>query len=127
MTQMQRDLLTWVVVPVAYSIGFFGWCYLAEKMPIFSKRNARPISTVVCGHLAVLLLLILLAQMAIDFYPLLPGWLTDKIFTARGNRLSLFECLCFISVFLVGLIEKRWIYVDSGIGHSASESEKDLA
>jgi sterol desaturase/sphingolipid hydroxylase (fatty acid hydroxylase superfamily) len=123
MTHTERDFLSFIAIPFAYSVGFFGWCYLREKMPIFSKRNARSKSTVVCGHIAVLLLLILLAQMAIDLYPWLPGWLTNQSLPGRHGMVSPFEYLCAISVLLVGLIEKLWIYVDSGIGHSASEND----
>jgi hypothetical protein len=123
MTLTNRDFLSFIAIPFAYSVGFFGWCYLAEKMPIFSKRNARPVPTILCGHVAVLLFLILLAQMAIDFYPLLPGWMTDTIYIVRGGRHSLFGGLCIISVLLVGLIEKKWIYIDSDADKSATESD----
>ena len=123
MTQMQRDLLTWVVVPVAYSIGFFSWCYLAEKMPIFSKRNARSVPTILCGHVAVLLFLILLAQIAIDFYPSLPDWLKEENLSLlwESNRYSVYGIFCIVSL-IVGQIEKHWIYVDPDAGESTSGS-----
>jgi len=126
MTHMQRDLLTWVVVPVAYSIGFFSWCYLAEKMPIFPKRNARSVPTILCGHVAVLLFLILLAQMAIDFYPSLPDWLkedtmVDGITISEAIRYSVYGIFCIVSL-IVGRIEKHWIYVDPDAGDSTSGS-----
>jgi len=125
MTQMQRDLLIWVVIPVVYSIGFFSWCYLAEKMPIFSKRNARSTPTVVCGHVVVLLILILLAQVAVDFYSSFPGWLIEPSHSARGvDKFSLFDVVCFASVPVIALIEMRWVYIDSEAVNSASESDR---
>ena len=66
---MHQALLIFVGVPVVYSIGFFGWCYLAEKKPIFSKRNSRSMLSLICGHITVLLILVMLAQMAFRFYP----------------------------------------------------------
>ena len=124
MTHMHRNLLTWVVTPVAYSIGFFGWCYLAEKMPIFSKRNARSFPTILCGHVAALLFLILLAQMAIDLYPSLPDWLkeeTQETSLWEASRYSVYGIFCIVSL-IVGLIEKHWIFVDPDAGDPTSGS-----
>jgi hypothetical protein len=121
MTQIQRELLIFVAIPVAYSVGFFGWCYLAEKMAIFSKRNAKPPTTVICGHAAVLLSLIFLTQITIQSYPALPNWLTDGSFHLRGSPASVFEVSCIIAVLLIGWAEKQWIYVDS----DADQSEID--
>lgn len=114
MTQIQRELLLFVVIPVVYSIAFFGWCYLAEKMPIFSKRNARSITMVACSHAAAVLMLILLSEAAFRFYASFPSWLTDPAFLARGHKYSIFELSCIAAVWLIGWAETRWIYVDSG-------------
>ena len=120
---MHQALLIFAVLPIVYSIGFFGWCYLAEKKPIFSKRNTRSTSTVICGHVTVLLILIMLAQIGLQFYPSFPGWLTDKTFLLRGQG-SLVDVFCIISVLAIGAIETRWIYIDRGIGQL--ESKIDL-
>jgi hypothetical protein len=120
MMQAQRETLTFVAIPAAYSLGFFGWCYLAERMPIFSKRNARSISTVISGHFSVLLILVILAQVAFKLYPVLPGWMTDPTY-----RATVFERLCIVAVLFVGWAEKRWIFIDSSAGRSFKE--KDLS
>jgi cytochrome bd-type quinol oxidase subunit 2 len=123
MTQIERELLIFVAIPAIYSIAFFGWCYLAERMPIFSKRNSRSSLTVICGHITILLLLIMLGQVAFQFYPSLPSWLTDKTIQSRGSSKSAFEILCVLFVVLIGIAEKRWIYVDSRMGRSASKKD----
>jgi hypothetical protein len=121
MTQIQQELLIFVAIPVVYSIGFFGWCYLAEKMPIFSKRNARSPATVIGSHAAVLLVLILLIQVAIQIYPSLPDWLTDPFIRGRGGSCSVFGWSCIIAVLLIGRAEMQWIYIESGMDQSQAE------
>jgi hypothetical protein len=111
---MQHRLLILVAVPIAYSIVFFGWCYLAGKAPIFSERNLHSAPRVICAHVSVLLILAMLAQAAFRLYPALPGWLTDPSF-GRGGRHSLFEYLCTFTVLAIGYIEKRWVYAESGV------------
>jgi hypothetical protein len=120
MTQIRRELLIFVAIPIVYPVCFFGWCYLAEKMPIFSKRNARSSSTVACGHITVLLILILLSQIAFQIYAFLPDWLTDQIIVARGGKHSVFEILCIVFSVAIGAIEKRWVYIDSDVDNSGS-------
>jgi hypothetical protein len=124
MTQIQQELLIFVAIPIAYSIGLFGWCYLGEKMPVFSKRNARSPSSVIGSHAAVLLILILLAQVAIQIYPSLPGWLTDPLIHARGASSSVFDWTCIIAVLLIGRAEMKWIYIESGMGQSEAEIDR---
>jgi hypothetical protein len=116
---MYQALLIFVAILVVYSVGFFIWCYLAEKKPIFSKRNARSTSSVICGHVTVLLILIMLAQIGLQFYPSFPGWLTDKTFLLRGQG-SLVNVLCIISVLAIGAAETRWIYIDRGLSEPES-------
>ncbi len=118
---MHSALLIFVALPVVYSIGFVGWCYLAEKKPIFSKRNSRSMLSVTCGHTTVLLILIMLAQTAFRFYPSLPGWLTDKVLPGNGFKHSCFELLCVVSVLVIGAAEIRWIYIDRGKGEPKSK------
>ncbi len=112
MAPMHRELMIFFVLPVVYSIGFFGWCYLAERKPVFSKRNSRSILTVICGHTTVLLILVMMAQIGSKVYPSLPAWLTDETFRLRGGNHSVFEILCIVSVLLIGAAETRWIYID---------------
>jgi len=111
---MHEAVLIFVVLPVVYSVAFLGWCYLAEKKPIFSKRNSRSALSVICRHTTVLLILVILAQMAFRFYSSLPSWLTDKaMIVVRGGRYSYFELFCIASVWAIGAAETRWIYVGS--------------
>ena len=113
---MHQALLIFVALPVVYSIGFFGWCYLAEKKPVFSRRNSRSASVVMCGHVAVLLILVMLAQTAFRFFPTLPSWFTYEwiVLSRVGERWSYFEILCIVFVLIIGGAETRWIFVDSG-------------
>ncbi len=111
---MHQALLIFVALPVVYSIGFFGWCYLAEKKPVFSRRNSRSASVVMCGHVAVLLILVMLAQTAFRFFASLPSWLSEEKFRLRGSNWSVFEFLCIAFVWAIGATETRWIFVDSG-------------
>jgi uncharacterized protein YacL len=111
---MQQALLIFVAIPVVYSVGFFIWCYLAEKKPIFSKRNSRSMVSVMYGHITVLLILTMLAQMASRFYPSLPSWLTDRPFQVYAHRPSYFVVLCTVIVLAIGAAETRWIYIDRG-------------
>lgn len=117
---MHQALLIFVGVPVVYSIGFFGWCYLAEKKPVFSKRNSRSMLSVICGHITVLLILVVLAQMAFRFLPSLPSWLTDRPFQVYAHGPSYFVVLCTVIVLAIGAAETRWIYVDRGLYESES-------
>jgi hypothetical protein len=117
---MRQALLIFVALPVIYSVGFFVWCYLAEKKSIFSKRNSRSMLSVICGHTTVLLILIMLAQMALRFYPLLPSWLTDRPFEVYSRRPSYFLALCAVFVLAIGAAEKRWIYIDRGLDEPES-------
>lgn len=109
MTQMQRALLIFVVIPSLYSIGFFIWCCYAERIPIFSKRNTRSAASVIRGHTIVLLLLALLTEIAIGAYSSLPNWMTARISFRFG---SIFELLCSVLVVLMAYLEKLWIYID---------------
>ena len=118
--QMNQPLLIFVALPVVYSVGFFGWCYLAEKKPIFSNRNSRSMLSVICGHITVLLILVMLAQISNRFYPLLPGWFTDRVLPGRGSKASCFEVLQVVSIMVTGAAEKRWIYIDRGVDESKS-------
>ena len=124
MMQIQREWLIFVVIPVAYSIGFFGWCYLAKKMPIFSKRNAKSSLKVICGHVNVLLILVIFAQIGFRLYPSLPNWLTEQTLQARHGRQSIFEFSCIVAVLLIGWAEKQWIYVDSIRNQSETDNER---
>jgi hypothetical protein len=118
--QQPQTQFTFAVFPILYSVGFFGWCCLAEKIPIFSKRNSRSMSSVICGHVSILLILIMLSQMTFRFYPSLPRWLTDKTWSLRGSH-SIFEFVCFLCVLAIGAIERRWIYVDSRAENSEAK------
>lgn len=113
--QQNYDLLVFAVFPAVYTIGFFGWCYLAEKSPIFSSENSRSTSTAICGHVSVLLILIMLAEIANRIYPSLPAWLTDRMIPGKSSKSSIFELLCCAVVLAIGAIEKHWIYIDSGV------------
>lgn len=119
---IQRELLIFAAMPAAYSIGFFNWCYFRERMPVFSRRNVRSFSTVISGHLAVLLFLILLTRMVVQFYPSFPSWLTNPLFSSWRGTTSIFGVLCVAAVSLIGWAEKRWIYVDSGAEASDSKN-----
>ena len=118
--QQRQAQFAFIVFPILYSVGFFGWCCLAEEMPIFSKRNSRSTPSVICGHVSILLILIMLAQMTSRFHPTLPRWLADKTWSLRGSH-SIFEFLCFLFVLAVGATEKLWIFVDSGMDESESK------
>jgi uncharacterized membrane protein len=121
MTIMHQAMLIFVWLPIVYSISFFGWCYLAEKKPVFSKRNSRPISLVIFSHITALLILIVLAQIAFRFYPSLPDWVTGGGVNLKLNRRSPFEFFCVILVWAIGAIEMRWIYVNRGLDESESK------
>lgn len=118
--QQQQRQFAFILLPILYSVGFFGWCCLAEKMPIFSRRNSRSMPSVICGHVSILLILIMLTQMTSRFYQILPGWLTDKTWSLRAPH-SIFEFLCFLFVLAIGAIEKLWIFVDSRMDNSESK------
>ena len=97
---MHQALLIFVALPIVYSVAFFGWCYLAEKKPVFSKRNSRSVLMVLCGHYTVVLILVMLAQTAFRFFPSLPSWFTYEwiVLSRVGERWSYFDdlmhCLC---------------------------------
>jgi hypothetical protein len=120
---MHQALLIFVALPVVYSICVFGWCYLAEKKPVFSDRNLRSMPSVICGHVAVLLILVMLAEIGFQFYPSFPGWLTDETFRLRGSNHSVFEILCIVSTWVIGAAETRWVYIDRSLDESASNND----
>ncbi len=117
---MHQALLIFVALPIVYSVAFFGWCYLAEKKPVFSKRNSRSVLMVLCGHFTVVLILVMLAQTAFRFFPSLPSWFTYEwiVLSRVGERWSYFEILCIASVWAIGAAEMHWIFVDSGRDNS---------
>lgn len=109
MTQIQRALLIFVVIPSLYSLGFFFWCCYAERMPIFSKRNTRPLASVIRGHMIFLLILVLFTEIAVGSYPSLPNWITERISFRYG---SIFQFLCVFAVVMLGFAEKFWIFIE---------------
>ncbi len=121
---MRQALMIFVLLPVVYSVGFFGWCYLAEMAPIFSSQNSRSKSTAICGHVSVLLILVMLAEIAHRINPSVPGWLTDRVIPGKSLKSSLFEIVCVVVVFAIGGIEKRWIDIDSSAVDSKSEDAR---
>jgi hypothetical protein len=118
---MRQALMIFVLLPVVYSVSFFGWCYLAEKAPIFSRQNSRSKSTVICGHVSALLILVTLAEIADRINPSLPAWVTERVIPGKSSKSSLFEIVCGVVVFAIGGIEKRWIYVGSSVVDSKSK------
>lgn len=93
MTQVQRALLIFVVVPSLYTICFFAWCY-AERLSVFSKRNRRSTAAVIRGHAMVLMILVLLTEIAMGSYPSLPDWMTEKTILGRWEDTIRFFSVC---------------------------------
>lgn len=82
---------------------------------IFSKRNAKPLSTIFTIHLAFLTILLGLTRLAVFIYPSLPDWLTNT-FHVRGAAVSILDILFIIAMFVMHKTEQRLIYVESDTG-----------
>jgi len=118
---MGQALFIFVGVPVLYTVYFFGRCYLVDKQPIFSRRNAVPVATIIARHAVIWFLVIALARAEFRIYPLLPGWLmAGSVPDFMGKAFSAFFVFCLALVVAIAELEKRWIYVDSGVDGSDS-------
>lgn len=76
---------------------------------VLSKRNAKPISSVLTIHAEFLVFLLVLMWGAPFLYPGLPGWMTDT-FTARGTEVSTVDLVFIVLMGIMHLIERRWVY-----------------
>jgi len=79
---------------------------------VLSKRNAKPVSSVLTIHAEFLLVLFVLMWGAPFLYPALPGWMTDT-FYARGTTVSTVDVVFIVLMAIMHLIERRWIYQDA--------------
>jgi hypothetical protein len=90
---------------------------------VFSKRNAKPISSVLKIHAEFLTVLLGLMWAVPFIYPTLPSWLTDT-FVVRGATVSTVDILFVVAMGMMHLIERRRIYeeVETEISVGGSHS-----
>ena len=78
---------------------------------ILSRKNKRPITSVVTMHAIMVGILLYSVHMADAVLPRLPDWLT--VIVSRRAHVTLFEFI-FILVFMgIGELERRWLYVEA--------------
>lgn len=95
---------------VGYSAFVFrGEFFNSDGPRILSKRNARPLSQLIAGHIAFLAAILGLIQIGSRIYPLLPGWMTDT-FVSRGSSYSALDIIIIVTMVAIHFIERRWLY-----------------
>jgi hypothetical protein len=107
--------LIYLVVGAVYTVAVF-WVWLPgdeDTAPIFSDRNAKPLTVILGSHLVFLTILLESVWFASHSSSFLPGWLTDENIVARGGRHSVLEILLIIATYFMRKIEMRKIYAES--------------
>jgi hypothetical protein len=95
-----------------FTVNIFTGILWKNGSLVFSKRNAKPISSVLTIHAEFLLVLFVLMWGAPFLYPALPGWMTDT-FYARGTTVSTVDVVFIVLMGIMHLIERRLIYQDA--------------
>ncbi len=104
-----------------YTVLEFGGELLRND--IFSKRNAKPLSTIFAIHLAFLTILLGLTWLAVSIYRSLPDWLTNT-FNVRGGAWSTLDILFIIAMLVMCKTEQRLIYVESDTSDPSDPGNK---
>ena len=77
---------------------------------IFSRKNKRTSREVLVAHLSFLAILLALYRIAVALDPRIPNWMAN--FAGRGG--TWYEILFMGIAVVVGLVERRWLFVQSG-------------
>lgn len=103
----------YVLAGAAYSALAFRGELPREGALIFSKQNARPLSTILAIHLAFLTILLGLLWLAPYIEPFLPIWLTDDTYLVgyHGSTYSVLEYLFIFLMIGMHCLERRWLYL----------------
>lgn len=92
-----------------------------KSLPVFSTKNTVPLSKVLLVHLTFLTIILVGFKCIsyIMFY--FPDWLTDETIRFRGGAFSGLELMVIVSMMIMHIIERKWIYVEA----ETDVSEKD--
>jgi|SRR5579872_1072358 len=123
MTSSTQHFEWWVYgcILAVYTGFALGFAYMDGRAPIFSKRNARPLTAIISAHGAFLVIVMLFLWSANYIRPLLPNWITQE--TIHGTT-SIYEILFAVAFLGIAFVERRWIFVESRA--DASETGTDL-
>ena len=124
--QQHYEWLIYTAVAFVYTMLQFGISFTNWSTPIFSNRNSRKASFVISAHLMFLAILMEFVRLAFyvyqSLYSALPEWMTVNI--TRGVKPL--DLLFLLAVLAIGVIERRWIYMESNKSDpSPKESETD--
>jgi len=85
---------------------------------ILSKKNIRPITSMITMHAVILGILLYSVHMAVAVFPFLPNWLTIQV-TGRGH-VTLFELILILVFVCISQVERKWLYVEQEDSASGS-------
>lgn len=92
---------------------------------IFSKDNARPLTSILTIHAAFLGALLAAIWMAIDSLPVLPSWLTTT-FNFHMAPMSGLELVFIVGGIAMHYVERRWLYEGADKSDIDDSSISDL-
>ena len=108
-----------------YTIAVFFIPFNRKNAPFFSHRKMKRPSILIWTHLGFLSILVASMLLAFYIYPLLPNWLTAELYRGRGGSHTASGMAFFIFVFLLGAIERLFIYLESE-GSNSDSNATDL-
>lgn len=121
MRPMPTDLLPWFQYGGS-ALAYTAFVLRGELPPrgsgILSKRNKRPVTSMITMHVAMLAVLLYSVHMATAIFPFLPNWLTVQM-SVRGH-ITLFELILVLTFAGIAELEHRWLYVEVEDAASAS-------
>jgi hypothetical protein len=98
-------------ISVFYTAMAFSGIMRRQDARVFSRQNAKPLSSILTIHFEFLALLWGLMWSASLFYPRLPVWITDTSISRRGY--TYLDLLFVLVMGVMYLIERRWIYLEA--------------
>ena len=107
----------YVFIAFVYTGLVFDISFRVYSNHIPSKQYARPLPVILVTHLAILTIFLGIMRHIPSIKPSLPHWITEN----RG-KVSFLELLFYLGVILIGVIERRWIFVKSATDESEPEN-----
>jgi hypothetical protein len=105
-----------------YTFAVFFIPFGRKNAPFFSHRRMKRPSVLIWTHMGFLSIFAASMLLAFYIYPLLPNWSTVELYRGRGGSHTASGIAFFIFVFLLGAIERLFIYLESEGEDSDSSS-----
>ena len=106
------------MIGAIYTATVFAGQFAPQRLPvIFSERNSRPLSVILCAHLGFLTIFLGAIWFACSNLASMPEWLVVRGFILPGrhgyHRVSLLDLVFLILLLVLWAIELRCIYEES--------------